>query len=142
MALTNLIATMPGITSETPDADVLAWLQEPVPVVGAINSRTLLRWAAAGARLDRLSGASNGHENAGVRSLAAAALLVVQRPDTELDMGDAGHVALVDALVAGGVLTVEEKAELVALATVQLPRHVAAGYQRVGLGDVANARAV
>ena len=130
MTLSELLATNPDWPASLTDAQALAWLQESVPVVGAIGSRTLLRWGAAASRLARLRDAASNHASDAVRSLAEAALLTVSRPDTELDMGDPAHVALVDALVAGGVLTAADKSELLALATTQVPR-----WQQAGVPD-------
>lgn len=124
MTLKELIESMPGYVdaNDPTDAAVLAWLRADVGTPGPIGSRILLRWGAANDRLDKLEAAHKGNASAAVRSLAQAALLTVQRPDTELDMGDASHVALVDALVTAGVLSTTDKDELVALATTTAPR--------------------
>lgn len=142
MTLSDLLATHPDWPDALTDAQALAWLEESVPVVGAIGSRTLLRWGAAEARLARLRDAASNHATAAVRALAEAALLTVSRPDTELDMGDPAHVALVDTLVAGGVLTAPDIDGLVALATVQMPRWQAGGVPRgeVTVNHIAEAR--
>ena len=147
MTLTELINSEPANAART-DQEVLDWLQESVAVVGSIGSRVLLRWGAANARLDALEQAATNHASASVRSLARAAVLTVSRPDTELDMGDANHVALVDALVAAEVLTPTDKTELTAMATVSVERWAqdpGVSQQHPfgpGLVHVANARAV
>lgn len=124
------------------DAEVLAWLNETESVVGAVGSRTLLRWGAGSARLDRLHNAAsdtNNHTGA-VRAIARAAELVVSRPDTELDMADAEQVGMVDALVSASVLTADDKTALVTLATYSRARWGAAVNQQPTERDVHVAR--
>lgn len=134
MTLSELLASYGG--EDTAQAR-LDWLQESVSVVGAIGSRTLLRWAAAGARITRMRDAAANHVSDDIRSVASAAVITIERADTELDMSDAEQVALVDALVSGGVLTVDEKAELMALATTQVPRWQANGVSpEPNIGDI------
>ena len=112
---------------EHTDEDNLAWLSEEVAIRRPINSRQLLRWGGAGGRLAKLEDAAVEHASQNIRAVARAAVLTVTRPDTELDLADPSHEALVDALVAGGVLTAEDKAELVAMATSSTTRWLLAG---------------
>jgi hypothetical protein len=118
--LKELIDSEPANAART-DQEVFDWLNEFVSVVGSIASRSLIAWAAASGRLAAITAGTN-HADAGLASVASAALLTIERTDTSLDMSDSTHVALVDILVAGEVLSSTDKGELVALATTQVVR--------------------
>lgn len=138
-ALKTLIASEPENEGRD-DAAVLAWLLETVDVLQPIPSTTLLRWGAQNARLARLRDAAENHASDDVRSIADAAVLTVERGDTSIDMADPLHVGLVDGLIAGGVLTEGDKADLVDEATATRPRWMGAFAQEPILGDVGAAR--
>ncbi len=141
MTLRELIDSDPANAQRT-DEEVLAWVHEDVDTLVPLDSRKLLRWGGAGGRLARLEdAAANAELPVEVRAVARAAVLVVSREDTQLELADPNHEALVDALVASGVLTVEDKAQMIAMATKPAPRYEAAGLNRPLLGDIAAARA-
>lgn len=113
----------------------------------ALGSRALLAWGAAGARLSKINDAANRVSPfdslpASARSVAMAADRMLSRADTELDLANAGHVALVDALVASQVLTANDKAELLAMATVARSRADELGLGKVGPHHLAQARSI
>lgn len=141
MTLAELIASEAANATKT-DSQVLEWLQELIAVREPINSRRLLRWGGADGRLTKLREAAASHASESIRSVADAALLTVTRPDTELDLADARHETLVDALIAGGVLTADDKTELVTMATGAAPRWQVAGVKagEVTLNHVSEAR--
>lgn len=120
MTLAELLATAPYNTM-TDDEAAAAINAATVNVVGEIDSRALLRWAAAGGRLQALkNAAADAGQSDAIRSMAGAAVVLIERDGTSLDMSDAAMVGMVDALVAAGVLSAsapDDKAELLALAT-------------------------
>ena len=140
MTLAELIAAEPANAARS-HAEVLAWLRETVQVRQPLNSRQLLRWGGAGGRLAKLEDAAADRElPREVRSIARAAVLVVSREDTQLELDDPSHEALVDGLVAAGVLSADDKSELVAMATVEQPRGALAGEPNPSLHQVMVAR--
>ncbi len=142
MTLAELIAAEPANAARS-NAEVLAWLRETVETLVPLDSRKLLRWGGAGGRLAKLEdAAANAELPVQVRSVARAAVLVVSREDTQLELADPNHEALVDGLVAAGVLSADDKSELVAMATVEQPRGALAGEPNPSLHQVTVARGV
>ncbi|MBX9607274.1 MAG: hypothetical protein K2Y51_13700 [Gammaproteobacteria bacterium] len=140
MTLKELIDSEPANAKRTDD-EVLTWACEDVDKLVPLDSRKLLRWGGAGGRLARLEdAAANTELPVEVRAVARAAVLVVSREDTTLELDDPNHEALVDALVLAGVLTAADKSELIAMATKRVPRYEAAGLNRPLLGDIKAAR--
>ncbi|MEW6304697.1 MAG: hypothetical protein AB1705_14575 [Verrucomicrobiota bacterium] len=87
---------------------------------GSISQSSLLRWAAKNGALVRIKSAA---ESAGpLQSIALAALYLMQGATGALDLTSADNVAMIDALVTGGILTAEEKQSLVKLADVPASR--------------------
>ena len=82
-----------------------------------VNSRRLLEWGAAEGRAKKLSdGRSNPDPILAAISITALALM--ERPDAELDPTNPAHVAAINALVAGSILSTGDRDALLALATV------------------------
>ena len=122
--------------------EVAAILNEPrYDTVGAarISSTTLLRWGAQNGRIDALKQAVDSHTDAGVRSIADAALRMIQRADTGLELGT--DDAMVQALVDAGVFTAADKTSLEALSTAKISRAAQLGLGRVTHQEVRNAAA-
>ncbi len=110
------------------------------PTTGVISSRALLAWSGLSQRLDNIDGAQN-NPNQDVRTIAKVALKLIDRSDTELDMADANHLAMVDALVADGVLSAADKTELLAMAGGLQSRAAELGLTSVSAGNITSARA-
>ena len=88
-----------------------------------INSRVLLAWSAAeGRRLKLENAAINVATNDLVKSACLAALDMIHRSDTMLDLNDASQSGLLDALVAGSVLSAEDRTSLYTIATNSISR--------------------
>jgi hypothetical protein len=116
-----------------------------------ISSAELLTWAGGGAndttgvrsRYERIE--ANGDESEqssrAVRGACKAAVKMVERSDTYLDFDNAAHAAMVDGLVAGNVLTSDEKDELIAMGTESISRAAELGIGNVLPGYVTKARA-
>lgn len=83
---------------------------EPIP------SSELLAWAAAGDRFYSIETIANSGPKP-IHSIAKVALLLISRDNTTLDLNLPDRVAFIDALVAGAVLTADDKASLYALAS-------------------------
>jgi len=105
-----------------------------------ITSAELLAWSASNGRLDSLKTAAESGVDAAAKSLAGAAYLMVTRDGTYLDLSLSDRVQLLDGLVAYGVLTAEDKADLVAKSTEPCSRAEELGIGRVRSGDVAHVR--
>ena len=116
-----------------------------------LDAADLNAWAAGGGRWRKLEAAKDGDAPVGisdaVRSVAIAAWRMLDRDNASLDLNDAEHEGLIDALVAGNVLTSDDKAALVARATKSISRaqELRDGGARmpvpVRVGDVITARA-
>lgn len=86
-------------------------------VVSPILSTELLSWAAGNGRyvgIETLS--NNGAASKQVRSIAKAAIKMIERDGTKLDTSKPEIMAMIDVLVAASAITVDDKTELLALA--------------------------
>jgi hypothetical protein len=104
-----------------------------------LNSRTSLSWAMRTGRLADIETATTAGTPA-IQSIALGVKHLLGRSDTEIDMSDSDHVAMIDGLVAGGVLDAANKAELVTMATSQRSRADELGLGQVRVGHVQEAR--
>lgn len=105
-----------------------------------ISSAELLAWSASNARLQNIKNAAENGATDDLKSLAQAAYLIVTRDGTTLDLNLADRVAMLDSLVAAGVLTAADRTSLDALATVSISRAEELAIGRVRAGDVIQAR--
>ena len=105
-----------------------------------ISSAELLAWSASDARLQNIKNAAENGATDDLKSLAQAAYLIVTRDGTTLDLNLADRVAMLDSLVAAGVLTAADRTSLDALATVSISRSEELAIGRVRAGDVIQAR--
>lgn len=105
-----------------------------------ISSAELLAWSASDARLQNIKNAAENGATDDLKSLAQAAYLIVTRDGTTLDLNLADRVAMLDSLVAAGVLTAADRTSLDALATVSISRADELSIGRVRAGDVIQAR--
>jgi hypothetical protein len=105
-----------------------------------ISSAELLAWSASDARLQNIKNAAENGATDDLKSLAQAAYLIVTRDGTTLDLNLADRVAMLDSLVAAGVLTDADRTSLDALATVSISRAEELAIGRVRAGDVIQAR--
>lgn len=104
-----------------------------------LNSRTSLSWAMRTGRLADIETATTTGTPA-IQAIALGVKHLLGRSDTEIDMGDSDHVAMIDGLVAGGVLDAANKAELVTMATSQRSRADELGLGHVRVGHIQEAR--
>ena len=104
-----------------------------------LNSRTSLSWAMRTGRLADIETATTTGTPA-IQAIALGVKHLLGRSDTEIDMSDSDHVAMIDGLVAGGVLDAGNKAELVTMATSQRSRADEIELGRVRVGHVQEAR--
>lgn len=104
-----------------------------------LNSRTSLSWAMRTGRLWDIEKATTTGTPA-IQSIALGVKHLLGRSDTEIDMGNSDHVAMIDGLVAAGVLDAADKAELVTMATSQRSRADELGLGQVRVGHVQEAR--
>jgi len=104
-----------------------------------LNSRTSLSWAMRTGRLADIETATTTGTPA-IQAIALGVKHLLSRADTEIDMSDSDHVAMIDGLVAGGVLDAGNKAELVTMATSQRSRADELGLGHVRVGHIQEAR--
>ena len=111
-----------------------------VAVQSYVSHTTLMKWAAAG----RMKKLRNGELSVSdtISSMCSVALALLADGVTTFDTGDAGNLALLDALIAGGVLTSTDKADLMTAGVQQVTRASQIGWDYVGPSDVTNARAL
>ncbi len=115
-----------------------------------IASTELLAWSGGGAddatgtasRYERIEDAATNHASPTVRGVAKAALRLIERDNTLLDLNLPDRQAMLDALVSGGVITTAEKDDLYAIATESVSRAAELGLGRVMVRDVAHVRSV
>ena len=110
-----------------------------------ISSAELLAWAGLAGRLARIDRAANDNKtvsNDNLRSVAMAAMKMIERDNTTLDLSLADREAMLDVLVAGGVLTPDDKTSLQELVAVEISRaeELELGVDTVYPGHVENAR--
>ena len=105
-----------------------------------ISSAELLAWAASGGRLASIKAAIVGGADNTAKSLAEAAYLMINRDGTSLDLSLADRVAMLDGLVAYGILSADDKSDLVSKSTVSCSRAEELSLGRVRTGDVIQAR--
>lgn len=106
-----------------------------------IGSRRLLEWSMKSARLADIEDATTtGPEP--IRAIARGAMFLLSRSDTELDPGNATHVAMINGLIAGGVLSDDDKAELIGMGQNQRSRAAEVGLGEVRASDIMKARAM
>lgn len=101
-----------------------------------IASTELLAWAGGNAVLTKLKAASEEHVSVPVQNVAMAAYNIIFNAAASLDLRLVDRMAMVDALVAGGVFSADNKVSLVALGTVECSRanehDLAIGWVRPG----------
>lgn len=107
-----------------------------------ISSAELLAWSASDARLQNIKNAAENGATDDLKSLAQAAYLIVTRDGTTLDLNLADRVAMLDSLVAAGVLTDADRTSLDALATVSISRAEELALGLVRAGTVQQARSM
>lgn len=103
-----------------------------------VNRNDFIRWAARHDALNTLEAAASSGNPAN-RSIAKAVLLLVQG-ESNLDLGDAEIMGMIDTLVSNSIFTREQADDLVSLATVSISRAQELGIS-VNEGDVKHARA-
>ncbi|HVY71464.1 MAG TPA: hypothetical protein VHH73_16145 [Verrucomicrobiae bacterium] len=112
----------------------------------ALGSAELLAWSGGNQRRKKIAAAAASHASADVQNIAQVALTLLDRDGTILDLNLADRMGMVDALVAGGVLTSVsdpqaegypgDKETLVALSTVSISRLQELGLPEFHEGDV------
>lgn len=113
-----------------------------------LNSRELLAWSSIGAidasgvksRYERFEDGAVNHSSAAIRGVCKAAVKLIERDTTELDLNLSDRQAMVGALVAGGVITSDEEQELYTLSTENISRGEELNLGHVKHGHVIMAR--
>lgn len=105
-----------------------------------ISSAELLAWAAADGRLASIKATIDGGVDDTAKSLAEAAYMMISRDGTSLDLSLADRVAMLDGLVAYGILSADDKSDLVSKSTASCSRAEELSLGRVRTGDVIQAR--
>jgi len=105
-----------------------------------ISSAELLAWSAGNGRLAAIKAAIDGGVDKTAKSLAEAAYMMISRDGSSLDLSLADRVAMLDGLVAYGILSADDKSDLVSKSTVSCSRAEELSLGRVRAGDVIQAR--
>ena len=126
-----------GIGYTGSDEEVLAKLNaKNRPKINILTSAELLAWSGANERALKIDEASKTHASRAIQAVAIAASRLLARDNTILDLSLSDRVAMVDALIAGGVLTPADKQSLFDLATKNISRLEELGIGEVHLGDI------
>lgn len=108
-----------GYASMTHDQIVSSLNTKNITVQEPISSRNLLLWGGNNSRLDSITSASTNTSLTGaVRSVAIAALHMISRADTELDMTDSNITQMFNVLVGASILTSSDLTSLNTLSQV------------------------
>ncbi len=134
---------LPRGYSDMTDAEAAASLNtEDRSEIRPMSMQQLREWAAVGGRGFKVKQAiDNEGLDESVRNLAYIGDKLMGTDDAQLNPGNAEHVAFVNGLVAGGVISSADKDAMVEKATVAISRAVELGIGRVREGTVAEARA-
>lgn len=101
-------------------------------ITKAISSAELLAWSGANNRFMRISNAADNEALPdALRSIAHVAKLLITRDGTSLDLGKSDRVAMMQALVDGGVLTADDVTSITALASATVSRAEELGFSKV-----------
>ena len=92
-------------------------------VLFSIRSDNLLAWSAMGGRFMKIKRAMEDEAQSDeIRSIAWAAMKMVERDGTDLDLNLSDRAAMLDALVASGILSESDKDDLYDAATQTISR--------------------
>ena len=106
-----------------------------------ITSAELLAWSGTDGRLSRIEVAQTDEDlPTTVQCVAKVAYRMICRDGTSLDLSKDDRVAMLAALVAYDVLTADDKASLIELATVPISRATELEHGFVYPGHIQNAR--
>lgn len=95
-----------------------------------LSSKALLAWSAVNGRLRKIKNAIDS-PNEQLSSIAEAAYLMIVRDNTELDLNLVDRMTLLNTLVGAGVLTVEDKQDILDVANI-----VGSRAEELGIGSV------
>jgi hypothetical protein len=109
-----------------------------VSLLRPVSSASLLAWSAQNNRFRKIE-AATADVNSPVYSLASAAMLLIRRDGTELDLNLPDRVAMLSALVGSGVLEQSDANAITTLATVVVPWSQTIGIVEIGVGHIINA---
>ena len=105
-----------------------------------VTSAKLLAWSASSGRIVAIKTASESHADDAVKSISLVCYTMVSRDGTEFDADNSDHIAMIDGLIAGGVLQAADKTSLLSLATENISRATELGLGLVKPGHVGMAR--
>ena len=128
------------------DATAAAELNaQNIDQVDLLPSGDVLQWAAQASpadtpRLLKIQTAAESSPSDDIKAIAQAADIMIQRPDTRLDLTDPEIAGMISALEAGAVLSAADVASLTLLATVLVSRATELGWPTVSTQNVKWAR--
>ncbi len=106
----------------------------------SVVSSELLAWAGESQRLKSIQAAALAHASDDVMNIARVVDVMVRRDGTAFDANLPDRIVMLDALVAGAVLSAADKASLLSMATKTQSRAVELGIGKVKPGHVQEAR--
>ena len=102
-----------------------------------ISSSELLIWAGQNSRLEKLKDALDNKDiPSSLRSVVDAALRMIQRDNTNLDLGRPEILGMIDVLTKNDILYMEDRQELLKMSVGMVSRSEQLGLGRVTLNDV------
>lgn len=113
---------------------------ETVVIKEPVSSANLLAWAGGGSRYMKLKNAADSHADDAIKSIAWAALTMIQRDGTDFDFNKADRAAMLDALVGASVLDPTDKSDLEDLANTNISRATQLNLSEIREGEVNEAR--
>lgn len=106
----------------------------------SVVSSELLAWSGENQRLKSIQAAAVAHANDDVMNIARVVDVMVRRDGTAFDANKPDRIVMLDALVAGAVLSAADKNSLLDLATKTQSRAIELGIGKVKPGHVQEAR--
>ena len=103
------------------------------------SSRELLSFSASNGIFDKIL-AGTKSADARAAGICEAAMIMIRREDTELDLADPDHLAMASALKAAGVLNDANETALLAFCQAKVGQFEADYGRQASLYDVRNAR--
>jgi hypothetical protein len=114
--------------------------------VQPMTSGNVLQWSAQSSspsdtpRLIKLESAATSAPTDALKAIAQAAIILIQRPDTRLDLTDDEIGGMISELETADVLSASDVQSLTMLATVQISRADQLGWPEVAAIDIKWAR--
>lgn len=109
---------------------------EDISTKKPVSSAELLAFVGGNQRLKKLKDGIVGGPTDDIKNICDVAVKLIERDDTQFDFDKVDRVAMLDALVAVGIWSAQDKIDLENLATQTQSRASQIGVHKVQVGDV------